>query len=130
MKERIVSQPVGPVLAEVGALGRVRVETAEGRLAAACRFEMNDTGERRPQGFESELFEPQAKVYVVVFHRETNGIEPAGGREFCPRNGKTRSGDRRCFVKDKIATEPARLAIAELRIKMPGALANPEDHSG
>ena len=58
MKERIVSQPVGPALAEVGALGRVRVETPERRLAAACRFEMNDTRERRPQGRESELFEP------------------------------------------------------------------------
>ena len=129
MKERIVSQTVGPALAEVGALDRVLVETPKRRLAAACRFEMNDTREWRPQGGESEFIEPQAKVYVVVFHRETS-IKPAGGREFRPLYGKTRSGNRRCLVQDKIAAEPARLAIAAPGIEMPSALANPEDHTG
>jgi len=75
MKERIVSQPVGPALAEVGALGRVRFETPESRLAAGCRFEMNKTREWRPQGREPELLEPQAKVYVIELHREMNGVK-------------------------------------------------------
>ncbi len=129
MKIRIVAQAVSPALAEVGALSGMRVETPEGRLAAACRFEMNHAREWRPQGREPEFIEPQAKVYVVVFHREAS-IKPAGGREFRPLHGKTRSGNCRGLVRGKIAAEPPRLAIAAPGIEMPGALANPEDHTG
>ena len=130
MKERIISQPIGPPLAEVGALGRVRVETPESRLAAGCRFEMNNTREWRPQGRESELLEPQTKVDVIELDREMNVVKSAGRHEFCPLNGKTRSGDRGCFVKDQIAAEPALLPIAEPRIEMPHALAKPDNYSG
>jgi hypothetical protein len=130
MKVRIVAQPIGPALAEVGALGRVRVETPKSRLAAACRFEMNDTRERRPKGREPEFLQPQAKVYVIELDREVNGVESANRYEFCPLNGKTRSGDRGCFVKDSITAEPARLPIAEPRIEMSRALAKPDDDSG
>ena len=87
MKERIVSQPIGPALTEVGALGRVRVETPESRLAAACRFEMNNTREWRPQGREPELLEPQAKVYVIELDREMNGVKSANRDEFRPLHG-------------------------------------------
>jgi hypothetical protein len=87
MKERIVPQPIGPALAEVGALGRVRGETPEGRLASGCRFEMNDTREWRPQGREPELLEPQAKVYVIELDWEMNGVKSANRDEFRPLHG-------------------------------------------
>ena len=87
MKERIVSQSIGPALAKVGALGRVRGETPESRLAAACRFKMNKTREWRPQGREPELLEPQAKVYVIELDREMNGVKSANRHEFRPLHG-------------------------------------------
>src|SRR6202011_4719705 len=130
MKERIVSQPIGPALAEVGALCRVRVETPESRLAAGCRFKMNNPREWRPQGREPELLEPQAKVYVIELDREMNGVKSANRHEFRPLHGKARSGDRGCFVKDSIAAEPPLLPSAEPRTEMAHALANPDDDSG
>ena len=87
MKERIVSQPIGPALAEVGALGRVRVETPESRLAAGCRFKMNNTRERRPQGREPKFLESQAKVYVIELDREMNDVKSANRHKFCPLHG-------------------------------------------
>jgi hypothetical protein len=87
MKERIVSQPIGPALAEVGALSRVGVETPESRLAAACRFKMHNTREGRPQGRESELLEPQAKIYVIELDREMNRVKSANRDEFRPLHG-------------------------------------------
>ena len=87
MKERIVAQPIGPALAEVAALGGVRVETPERRLAAACRFKMNNPREWRPQRCESKLLEPQAKVYVIELNREMNGVKSANRDEFRPLHG-------------------------------------------
>src|SRR5262249_15617397 len=124
------SQTVGPALAEVGALGRVRTETPESRLSASCRFEMNKTREWRPKGRESALFKPQAKVYVIELHREMNGVKSANRDEFRPLHGKARSGDRGCFMEDSIAPEPALLPVAEPRIEMPHAPAKPNDYAG
>ena len=87
MKEGIVSQPIGPALAEVGALSRVRGKTPESRLTAGSRFEMNKTREWRPQGREPELLEPQAKVYVIELDREMNGVKSANRNEFRPLHG-------------------------------------------